>query len=123
MKERQSEHTRRQVEKQTFGKEKWNSIRNYMNRSFEKVLEDSNDKVVVTLPHSKYKIEAESQLDKVIKIGVKEHEVAKIRLIKIENNEIPTEEKTVYTIAESFQLLCEWHVFLSNHIKKIKRKQ
>ena len=117
MKERQSEPTRRQVEKQTFGEEKWNSIRNYMNRSFEKVLEDSHDKVVVTLPHSEYKIEAESQLDKVIKTNVKEHEVAKIRLIKIDDDSVKNEE-SVYAIGETFQLLYQWHVFLSSHIKK-----
>lgn len=117
MKEPQSEHTRRQVEKRTFGEEKWNSIRNYMNRSFEKVLEDSNDKVVVTLPKSKYKIEAESQLDKVVKTSVKEHEVAKIRLIKIDEDAIK-EEESVYAIGETFQLLYRWHIFLSNHIKK-----
>lgn len=117
MNERQGEHTRRQFEKQTFGEEKWNSIRNYMNRSFEKVFEDSNDKVVVTLPKSKYKIEAESQLDEVIKTNVEEHEVAKIKLIKIDDDSVK-EEESVYAIGETFQLLYQWHVFLSNHIEK-----
>jgi epoxyqueuosine reductase QueG len=117
MNERQGEHTRRQVEKQTFGEEKWNSIRNYMNQSFEDILKDSDSKVVVTLPHSEYKIEAESQLDKVVKTSVKEHEVAKIRLIKIDEDAIK-EEESVYAIGETFQLLYRWHIFLSNHIKK-----